>query len=317
MKKQLALLLTALFLPLAGSLPAFAEVESCHFLPQEYSYEGTAIEQARCLMRPVSKGGRLPESAFPLPAPIENLVGQPVSIDKQRFRDYLDKAGILENSLGGSLDDGLSYANDGDINSRQATYFVIHDTSTPDYGKKAIPANINSPAWKYNQLWRYPEVAHVFINRLGESASKVNFNIPFRATKYESKVVKEPAKGLYLHIELLQPRRDQPRHYKKNNALIAPSPGFTNAQYKRLALVYTAASLRGGRWLIPTFHAVVDFGLYDAHDDPQNFSREQFASELLKLLKNLGAEETKGLPAPPQANPAKPANKKQKTPHRR
>lgn len=311
MKTQLVALLVCSYFLGIGSSPAFAEIEACHFIPQEYSYEGSSIEQARCLWRPVSKGGRIPETALPLPVPMENLVNQPVSIDKQRFRDYLDKTRIDENKLGGSLDDGLSYANDGDINARQASYFVIHDTSTPDYGKKAIPANINSAAWKYNQLWRYPEVAHVFINRLGESATKVNFNTPFRATKYESKVVQEPSKGLFLHVELLQPRRDQPKHYKKNNALIAPSPGFTSAQYSRLALVYTAASIRGGKWLTPTFHAIVDYGLYDAHDDPQNFNREQFTAALIKLLRSLDAEEVKNLPVAA----AKPSSKS-KPPHK-
>lgn len=271
----------------------FADVEACHFIPQEYSYEGSVIEQARCLWRPVGKGGRIPESVFPLPAPMESLVGEPVSIDKAAFRNYLEKHKINEANLGGLLDEPLSYANDGDASTRPTSYFVMHDTSTPDYGKKAIPGNINSPAWKYNQLWRYPDVAHVFINRLGESVTKVNFNTPFRATKYESKILQDKSKGLFLHVELLQPRKDQPKFYKKNNARIAPSPGFTKTQYARLALVYTAASIRSGKWLVPSFHAVLDFGLYDAHDDPQNFSREQFTAELTKLFKALNADEIK------------------------
>jgi len=307
LKTQLAALLVSLIL-LGFGMPLHAGAKACHFLPQEYSYEGTAVEQARCLFRPVGKGGRLPELAPPLPMPLERLVGQPVSIDKQRLREFLEKAGIKEKQLGGTLDESLSYANDGDVNSRQASYFVIHDTSAPNYGKRPIPAQINSPAWKYNQLWRYPEVAHVFINRLGESATKVHFGLPFRATKYESKILKEASKGLFLHVELLQPRRNEASHYKLNNARIAPNPGFTPAQYQRLALVYAAASVRGGKWLIPAFHATLDYGLYDAHDDPQNFSRELFANAVHRLLTHLDAAELNTEPA--HLTPSSPAKRR-------
>ena len=42
-----------------------------------------------------------------------------------------------------------------------------------------------------------------------------------------------------------------------------------------------------GFWLIPTFHAVVDEGIYDKHDDPQNFELAAFAESLEKLLEHL------------------------------
>ena len=47
------------------------------------------------------------------------------------------------------------------------------------------------------------------------------------------------------------------------------------------------ASVRTGAWLIPAFHAVIDEGIYDKHDDPQNFELEAFAASLEKLLARL------------------------------
>lgn len=52
---------------------------------------------------------------------------------------------------------------------------------------------------------------------------------------------------------------------------------FSDAELKRLALVYVAASLRRGQWLIPAFHAVIDSGFKDGHDDPQCFDLEKWA----------------------------------------
>ena len=51
-----------------------------------------------------------------------------------------------------------------------------------------------------------------------------------------------------------------------------------------LAALYVYVSARAGRWLIPGFHATVDAGIPDAHDDPQNFELERFAAELEALV---------------------------------
>ncbi len=100
--------------------------------------------------------------------------------------------------------------------------------------------------------------------------------MPWRAVRLESVTPDIPAKGLFLHIENVQPRVGEPAVPpvgREANDLIAPDPGFTAAQYKRLALIYIAASVRRGEWLIPGFHAVIDSGISGAHDDPQNFDR--------------------------------------------
>ncbi len=94
---------------------------------------------------------------------------------------------------------------------------------------------------------------------------------PWRATRFERATrFGTDLKGLFLHVELVQPRRSQPGRGRGNDAL-APTPGFSDIQYDRLALIYTIASVRAGRWLIPAFHVAIDSGIRGGHDDPQNF----------------------------------------------
>ena len=50
---------------------------------------------------------------------------------------------------------------------------------------------------------------------------------------------------------------------------------------------YVMASRRAGTWLIPAFHAAIDEGISDGHDDPQHFSLEAFDMALTSLLQAL------------------------------
>lgn len=119
---------------------------------------------------------------------------------------------------------------------------------------------------------------------MGNSITQNNLNIPWRATKLELKTIGVASRGLFLHIELIQPRKSDTN---KVNDAIAPTPGFSEAQLKRLALVYIVASVRRGQWLIPTYHAVLDNGLSDGHDDPQNFDLNKWDSILGNLIQNI------------------------------
>jgi hypothetical protein len=85
---------------------------------------------------------------------------------------------------------------------------------------------------------------------------------------------------LFLGVELIQPRKLDARGIDAT----APSPGFTETQLDRLALTYIAASVRRGQWMIPAFHAAIDSGLPNAHDDPQNFDLKVWAQRLRVLL---------------------------------
>ena len=269
---------------------------ACPFIDSTLSFAGSPVEQARCLLRPVKRYAKLGKPLAHLPAPLENLIGQPVSFGKTLFRKYLKTHRINEADLGGLIDQPLSRANNNDPAAPFARYFLIHDTSTPNYLDQPIPANINQPEWKHNRLIRWAEgsksKAHVFINRLGESITTVDFAIPWRTTKFEIKILKERGRGLCLGVELVQPRHSDPEGPTGNDA-IAPNPGFTTAQLQRLALVYIAASLRRGDWMIPAFHAAMDAGIPEAHDDPQNFDLNKWAGLLDSILKEIQASDAK------------------------
>jgi len=84
---------------------------------------------------------------------------------------------------------------------------------------------------------------------------------------------------------MIQPRR----RGRRGGDISAPTPGFTSAQYQRLALLYTIASVRAGAWLIPAFHAVIDGDIRGGHDDPQNFEVEAFARALDGVTEQLSA----------------------------
>ena len=152
---------------------------------------------------------------------------------------------------------------------------MIHDTSGPNYGGRPWPANLDDHP-KINNLRRFWcsdgwVVAHVVINRRGAMLLGHDLAEPWRATKFERATAFGTAlKGLFLHVELVQPRRRAPGRGRRNDAQ-APTPGFSAAQYDRLALVYTVASVRAGAWLIPAFHAPIDAHIRGGHDDPQKF----------------------------------------------
>jgi hypothetical protein len=129
----------------------------------------------------------------------------------------------------------------------------------------------------------------VFINRAGAIMLAHDFEMPWRATKFEMATNFGSAlKGLFLHIELIQPRRRDPKFGRRND-YIAPQPGFTPAQYDALAVVYTVASVRAGFWMIPAFHAVLDEGIRNKHDDPQNFELDAFAGSFERLISELNS----------------------------
>jgi len=252
-----------------------ARATPCPFERTKMEFAGTPVEQAKCLLRPVKRGGVLAQPLTKLPDPLESLIGNPVQVTAAQLKKYLTAHKISEDDIGGPL-------------SQKATakYFVIHDTSTPNYGDKPIPANINTPEWGLNNFerWKSRPVAHIIVNRLGQSMTWHPFSMSWRATKYESKTLtKEESHGMFVHIEMSQPRRSDPTGHKGNDA-IAADPGFTPGQYDRLALLYVAASLEHGTWLVPGYHCAIDSGLPDGHDDPQNFKLDEWANRLNALL---------------------------------
>ena len=287
---------TILFLLFTGLLShtsAMSQNTPCRFDEVTLAFVGTAVEQARCLLRPNRIGGVLGAELARLPDPLEKLIGEKVGISRTALRKFLVKNRLDEKALGGSLDLHLSSGVRSDGVVMLASYFVIHDTSTPYLKDAEFPRNIDTdPSWPGNKLdiWLKSPVAHVFVNRLGDSITTTPFDEPVKkgfGTKFARDVLKDDAKGTQIHIELVQPRRRDPLNSNLNNDRIAPMPGFSMKQYERLALLYVAASVRRGTWLIPAYHSAIDAGIKGAHDDPQNFELKKFAEELKKLEKRI------------------------------
>ncbi len=265
----------------------------CRFDPGRLAFAGSPAAQAACLLRPVGPGGVIGPAPARLPGALRRRLARPVKIDPARLAGYLAASGAA-GDLADHLAEPVSRARDNDPAAPLARYFVIHDTSQPYLGAAPFPPDIDTSD-AVNSLGHYlgPDaVAHVFTNRRGEIAVGHDLSVPWRATKLESQVIGLPAKGLFLHVENQQPRRADPAGAPGNDK-IAPTPGLTAPQYDALALVYGVASVRAGRWLIPAFHAAIDQGLPDAHDDPQNFDLAAFDAAVSRLDRQLRADRRK------------------------
>jgi hypothetical protein len=263
----------------------------CKFDHDIQSFSGTPAEQARCLLNPVEPVGRLGPSMDALPETLERRVGNGADLPSRETLTTLLRDRGATQDLIDTLAQPVSHAHDNDPLARSATYIVFHDTSTPNYRTQPWPVSIDEDP-KINNLARYEcsndiERAHVFINRGGQIFLAHDFTVPWRATKFETAKNFGPAlKGLFLHIELIQPRRAL-KGFGRSNDFLAPKPGFSQAQYDSLALIYTVASRRAGFWMIPAFHSVLDEGIRNKHDDPQNFELVHFAHSLDALVGEL------------------------------
>ena len=248
----------------------------CQFSATTQQFAGSPVDQARCLLRRVKVAGNVDDAPAQIPDKLAAIVGQPVTVTRDQLKSYLTFKGISAADIGGDLSGGVSSTPKG----TKASYFIIHDTSDELSGN-SFPATINTSAWSGNDLAkRSKNSAHIFINRLGQSATGHNYSVAWRATKIE----RDPAmKGLFLHHELIQPRIKGGFQF----AAVAPQPGFTQETMDRLALCYIAAAVRRGSFLIPAFHCVLDIGIKDGHDDPQNFDLFQWVGSIEKILSDI------------------------------
>jgi hypothetical protein len=256
----------------------------CNYDPDNFSFAGDAIQQAKCLLRRVEKWAKLGNTLSSVPPILADRLGRDTGLPDRSALAALLAELPLDRRLGEHLFDPISRANDNDSEAPLAKYFVIHDTSWPKF--ISFPADLDLDP-RINNLAHFQcgdsfEVSHVFINRRGDVLVGHDLSEPWRSTKFERALsLGGKLKGLFLHVELVQPRMGW------RNDILAPNPGFTAIQYDRLALIYALASARAGQWLIPAFHAVIDSDIPDGHDDPQNFDLESFARSLEVLLDRL------------------------------
>jgi hypothetical protein len=276
----------ALAMPFAlFTAPISAEtIGPCQFDRETLTFAGSPAQQATCLLRKVKLLGET--APQPLPPVLLRLLdggGAPSATQKvaaiaafpEPYRSYAAQHQHREVSRTAA---GLALL-----------YFVIHDTSTPFYGKQRFPRHLDRDL-KVNDFTPYMDgtfapdpVAHIFLNRQGQIWAGHDFSEGWRATKLESQVIGVLARGRFTHIELVQPRRFLPGADSRDFTQ-GPARGFSDAQYRQLAALYVYASARAGHWLIPAFHATLDEGIPDGHDDPQNFELERFGEELEELV---------------------------------
>jgi hypothetical protein len=250
----------------------------CRFDAVTFEFLGTPTEQARCLLRHVEPGGGAdPEQ--PLPSTLAQIIGRSAAIDASKLAGELRSQRITlpaTTPVSETLD------------HRRAIYFVIHDTSSPWIGGEAFPRGFDKQQ-RFNDVSQFlgkDAVAHLFNDRRGHVTVGHDFEVGWRATKLERNLG-EAVRGRFLHVENVQPRREDPSGPPHNDR-IGPEPGFTPAQYRTLALLYVLASARAGSWLIPAFHSNIDRGIPGAHDDPQHFDLKAFDRELARWLRKLG-----------------------------
>jgi hypothetical protein len=264
-----------------GLTPGAAAAGLCGYDIAARAFRGSAADQASCLTRRVAKGGIIGRPT--IPPFLRKRAGTPVEAAPARLTSYLAEQGL----------DPLHELGGDPLTPVTADYFIIHDTSTPNCSEPGwsatlcpepgkLPPGRDSAAWAEKLgFLGHPKpapdrLAHAWTDRIGRSITEVTFDLPLRSTKFES-CLDTPAKaGLFIAVENTQPRAEDPKAPRPND-LIAPRPGFTAAQYDRLALLYVVASARRGRWLIPAFHAVLDSYFAEGHDDPQNFDMRAFS----------------------------------------
>jgi hypothetical protein len=256
-------------------------------------FAGSAGAQAACLTRKVGTG-----RAFGGPTLTRFLrerAGQPTAPAPGALAAYLVELGIdASRELGGDPLVPVS-----------ADYFIIHDTSEPNCSRPGwsvtlcpkpgkLPKARDTTAWAAELGYLgHPKpapdrLAHAWTNRVGGSITEVTFDLPLRSTKFESCLDTVAKAGLFIAVENTQPRVPDPKG-PAGNDFLAPRPGFTLRQYDRLALLYLAASVRHGRWLIPAFHAVLDACFLEGHDDPQHFEMRTFSRAVQRHLARLAA----------------------------
>ena len=260
----------------------------CSFDAGQMTFAGSAVEQARCLLRFVKRVGVVDNTPAVLPQVLATLLSQPLNlgITKSQLRSYLQKQGIPESTVGGSITDRLCHADTDNPSAPAARYFVIHDTSFKLKASETFdPAFINTTNWSGNRLATLPRgKTHIYITRLGQTLTDKSYLTPWRATQFELKPNHTRFRGLFLHHELVQPRKGP-----GNTDPDSPDPGFTPEQYVRLALQYVIASVRRGNWMVPTFHCVLDLGV-GTHDDPQRFDLAAWGAALDDVLAAVRAE---------------------------
>lgn len=257
---------------------ASSQANICKWNTSMRTFTGPALEQALCLLTPVKATGSLSLPLTALPSSLEELTGQPFSLPRQQVEKFLYQKNLAPQDYGGATGIRVSLAQ-----GNAARYFVIHGTNHPQFDIFPFPSDINtSPI--INNFKQFGRHYHVIINRSGHAHTALDFFTPLRATRFERKKAGKKAKGLFLHVGLIQPlARLQDGTHK------IPDPAFTKAQYQHLAICYIAASQRAGTWLIPAYAAVIDHSIAQGGKGPRGFSLVAWAEAIRIIYRQISS----------------------------
>lgn len=231
-------------------IPAAAlSATKCYWDGGVQQFSGGAIQQALCLTPAVGANGVVGSLEEGLPSTLDELVGRDFDFSREAVEAYVAAHGLREEELGGALNLRVSRSR-----GESAIFFVLHDSDGPDFGTRTFSPDIDvSP--HINNLRQFGRRWHVIIGRGGNSTTLIDFFQPLRSTYFEARDAGAKAKGRFLHVGLIQPVRANTDDAVKTHDALIPQPAYTDAQYRRLAQVYVAASSRAGRWLIPAYAA--------------------------------------------------------------
>jgi hypothetical protein len=278
---KLALVMGLFFV---GNSLAEASVKGlCQFDTASLRFRGSATEQTTCLMRFVRPQGS-GSTVQPIPDVLKSRVGLVPDISIDHLKACLSSANIALSEVSGTPVVSTK--------TKKLVYFVLHDTSSPEYAQSAgFPANINDAAWSGNNLnsGHSGLVSRVqfVINRVGRSRATTLLGEPRAkpATKLEMNSQVGASRPLFVHVENIMPRLKPPGSW----AHIPPIPAFTDAMLERLAWLYVVSSVRAERWLIPAQHFNIDSNLFpgvDVHDDPQAFDLPKWGVKIAKVIED-------------------------------
>ena len=134
--------LVALVVCCAASSASAEKFGACRFDPAAMSFDGEPLVQARCLLRFVAKFGQIAQEPAQLPASLNERIGNVVELDRKKLGARLVEAKMPNEFI--RLDAPVSRGSDNARNAPLARYFVIHDTSSPWFGDRNFPDDVNT-----------------------------------------------------------------------------------------------------------------------------------------------------------------------------
>ena len=163
---------------------------ACAFDPETLSFAGTPVQQAMCLMRGMDATRNLGPPLQSLPPGLPAASAKRPACPRARRWRTSSPSKTSNADFAAHLSEPVSRAHDNDPDAPMARYFVIHDTSGPNYGHRAFPDDINDDTAHLNNLKNFVCAdgwgkAHVFVNRVGDMLVTHDFAIPWRETKFE------------------------------------------------------------------------------------------------------------------------------------